>query len=114
MPIEEKHLADLSNHYHIEMLYLLAVRCKTNLSFAAQQVKQHYPTKIVTAFTQQISLLAQRASLKFEYYSELMKDYENKFASILKDRFIKLTKKKTFQEREKFLNGLECLDFTKE
>lgn len=112
-PLDSKHLLDIREQRHVELVYLLIVRCSTNVSRALQQVKQHYPKGVWKAFKKHLQVLQERIQLKFNNYTELLHSYESKVSTIIKDKFSKLLNKASFNEKEKFLNGLEGLDFTR-
>jgi hypothetical protein len=42
IPLEEKHLIDIKNQNHLEMLYLLIVRCQQNVGRALIKVRENY------------------------------------------------------------------------
>jgi hypothetical protein len=63
-------MIDRQEQHHLEMLYLLVVRCKANISRARQQVKQKYSEEISTLFNRETTKLYDRIVHKFENVSE--------------------------------------------
>lgn len=49
----------------------------------------------------------------FEYFSQLLKDHENNIFIIIKDKFDKLAHNQDYNQKVKFLTGVEGLDFSK-
>jgi len=65
IPIDEKHMIDKEQQRHVEMLYLLIVRCKSNVARAQLQIKKKYSEKIANLFSNQVRVLDERIKLKF-------------------------------------------------
>lgn len=58
-------------------------------------------------------MLYKEVAKKFFYYCEELKKQEDKVSSIIEDRFGKMFKSTSFKEKDKFLTGVENIDFTK-
>lgn len=104
-------MINLEDHHHIELMLLLTNRCKANLNFSLYQIEHHYDYRLWESFHKQIASLKERVELKFDYYSELLTNYENKLSTIIKDKLHKIADKRGYKQKEKFLNGIEGLDF---
>ena len=76
------------------MLYLIVVRCRTNIGRAMQEVKSSYGEELSAIFNQKLDVLKKRIDIRFDNVSGMLSDAENKYSSIIKEKFIKLVSKK--------------------
>ena len=58
--------------------------------------------------------MQERKRKKFKKYSKKLEDSENKFTSIISDRFQKIMNKQEFDKEDKILNGILNIDYSEE
>ena len=57
--------------------------------------------------------LYETVSKKFQHYSQLLTEKENKMGSIIGDRFSKIFNNSEIKMKDKYLGGIENLEFSK-
>lgn len=94
-------------------MYLLSSRCFINMSFVLNDfVDSSNP--IVTNLKKTVQALYKDVSRKFETYCVELKKQEDKISSIVGDRFGKIFKSESIKTKDKFLTGIENIEFKKE
>lgn len=63
---------------------------------------------------QTVKQLYERIEINWKKYSNLLTNVENKVSSIISDKFSKIFNRKSIEEKDKFLVGIESMYYTKE
>ena len=113
LPLEELPGITLKDKFHLELFILLISRCKANISFSLYSIKQLSGGAFSDSFERELRLLKDQVDMKFQNYCGRLQKKENKFSSIIKDRFNKMVYTQEFTQKEKFVNGIENIDFSK-
>lgn len=94
-------------------MYLLSSRCFINMSFVLNDfVDSNNP--IVLNLKKTVQALYKDVSKIFEKYCIELKNQEDKISSIVGDRFGKIFKSESIKIKDKFLTGIENIEFKKE
>ena len=80
---------------------------------AQQRVKQQYDEQISALFNKEISKLSQKVKAKFEQVSSLLRESESSLTSIIKEKMTKLVNKGSLTNRDRYLTGVEGLDYSR-
>lgn len=94
------------------MMYLLISRCFFNMSFVMDQL-EHENHAIVQNLKRTVEDLYETVGKKFQHYSQLLTEKENKMGSIIGDRFSKIFNNSEIKMKDKYLGGIENLEFSK-
>lgn len=97
-------------------MYLLCTRCKNNISVINDKLKKENKEHLFIAqnLYQTVKQLYERIELSWKKYSNLLTNVENKVSSIISDKLSKIFNRKTIEEKDKFLVGIESMYYTKE
>ena len=86
-------------------MYLLTSRCFFNMSFVKDKL-EHEQHEIVQNLKKTVEDLYNTVQYKFNSYSQALTEVENKFGSIISDRFSKTFSSSKMKKKDKFLTGL--------
>lgn len=95
-------------------MYLLLTRCHNNMSPINEKYERHKDSKSVRSLFEQIKPLYGRVYLKWIAYCSSLTEQENHKTEMLKDFFTKRIWKAENDMKDKFLTGIEGIDYSKE
>ena len=96
-------------------MYLLLTRCLNNISVINDKLeseKQH--TRLLRKLQDNVKSLYELITKAWSRYAKLLTVCENKVTSIISDRFMKMFKSKSIEVKDRFLTGIEKIEYTKE
>ena len=112
IPIEMNNVFKTQSRRVIELMYLLSARCFFNMSFVKDQL-EHENHPIVQNLKRTVQDVYESVCQKFNQYSSALTKKESQIGSIIGDRFSKIFNGSEMKEKDKFLVGLENIEFKK-
>ena len=98
----------------MELVFLMARRCRDNLAYAEHIIEKQYAhTLIATHFRKIVSALRVKAIEKYQTYDQDLRAICDRISSRVKDRWDKTFHRSYFEEKELYLNDYERLAFSK-
>lgn len=94
-------------------MYLLSVRCFNNVSVVYDKSKKYENSRVIANLKMAMEHLYRKVKTSRDKYGQFLTDCENKVTEIICDRFFKTFKPDLIKSKDKFLVGVEALEYSK-
>ena len=95
-------------------MYLILTRCLNNISVINDKIESEKGhAKVLEKLRDGVGEMYEKITKTWEKYAEMLTKEENKVGNIINDKFKKIFKSKSYEEKDKFMTGIEKMYYSK-